>query len=315
MNYNLIINAWDPEAGEQCRRLTRFLQDTGLASEKGNMIILSEEESEESWGTLTELVPAGSVSVLYGEFYRPEPVLDLLSKMTDADDICIFPGNHAGEELAVRLAARKGGSSLTDVTGMKIGDDFVIGEKKIYSGNLSGKFRMEAKPFCITVDKCCEESQDSWPAGKAAAMISWAGGSGRDRSICAVEKETGLAEAPFVVVCGRGLGNKAAAEAAAELTASLGGRFGATRPVVMNAWAPMDDLIGVSGTMIRPDLCIVAGASGSPAFYAGIEKSKIIVAVNSDEDAPVMKKADVCIAGDWKEILSELVRIKTEDEK
>ena len=94
MNYNLIINAWDPEAGEQCRRLTRFLQDIGLASEKGNMIILSEEESEESWGTLTELVPAGSVSVLYGEFYRPEPVLDLLSEMTDADDICIFPGNH-----------------------------------------------------------------------------------------------------------------------------------------------------------------------------------------------------------------------------
>lgn len=315
MDYNLIINAWAPDAEEQCRRLTRFVQDSGLTHEKGNMTILSEEESEESWGTLTELVPASSVSLVYGEFYRPEPVLEILEDMVGTDSICIFPGNFAGEELAVRLAARRGGSSLTDVTGIEIGDGFVIGQKKIYSGNLSGSFKMEAGPICVTVDKCCEESQDSWPAKEAAVKTSWGGEPGRERSLCPVEKKSGLAEADFVIAFGRGLGNKNAAEAAAEMTEALGGRFGATRPVVMNAWAPMDDLIGVSGAMIHPDLCIVAGAGGSPAFYAGIEKSKIIVAVNSDKDAPIMKKADVCVTGDWKEILSELVRIKTEDEK
>ena len=74
----------------------------------------------------------------------------------------------------------------------------------------------------------------------------------------------------------------------------------------MNAWAPMNRLIGVSGAMLQPDICITAGVSGAAAFYAGIEKSKFIVAINTDGQAPIMKKADVAVADDFVPVIKAL---------
>ena len=77
----------------------------------------------------------------------------------------------------------------------------------------------------------------------------------------------------------------------------------------MNAWLPMNHLIGVSGAMTNPEVCIAVGASGAAAFYAGIEKSKFIVAVNTDEKAPIMKNADVVVVEDFKPFIEALNKI------
>ena len=82
-----------------------------------------------------------------------------------------------------------------------------------------------------------------------------------------------------------------------------------SRPAAMNAWKPMNRLIGVSGAMVGPEVCITAGVSGAAAFYAGIEKSKFIVAINTDEKAPIMKMADVAIVDDFLPIMEELNNI------
>ena len=89
----------------------------------------------------------------------------------------------------------------------------------------------------------------------------------------------------------------------------MGADFGVSRPVAMNAWAPMDRLMGVSGTRAAPALCIVAGASGAPALYWGIEKAGLIVAVNPDERAPIVANSDAALLDDAVAVLEELAEI------
>jgi electron transfer flavoprotein alpha subunit len=89
----------------------------------------------------------------------------------------------------------------------------------------------------------------------------------------------------------------------------MGADFGVSRPVAMNAWAPMDRLIGVSGTRAAPELCIVVGASGAPALYWGIEKAAFIAAIDTDEHAPIVSNADVAILDDGVAVIEELAQI------
>ena len=74
----------------------------------------------------------------------------------------------------------------------------------------------------------------------------------------------------------------------------------------MNAWAPPDRQIGVSGTRTAPAVCIVAGASGAPAFLWGVERAGFIAAVDTDEHAPIAGEADAFVAGDAVAVIEAL---------
>jgi electron transfer flavoprotein alpha subunit len=79
----------------------------------------------------------------------------------------------------------------------------------------------------------------------------------------------------------------------------------------MNAWTDMNRLIGASGQIISPKLCIVAGVSGTAVFSVGIKNSEFIVAVNTDSNAPIFQMAHVGIVGDLQGVLSELAKVIT----
>jgi electron transfer flavoprotein alpha subunit len=118
-----------------------------------------------------------------------------------------------------------------------------------------------------------------------------------------------LAMAKFLLIGGQGMHNKENTQSLKEIAEVIGADFGVSRPVAMHAWAPMHRMVGVSGAMTKADVCIVAGVSGAPAFYAGIEKSKFIVAINKDTRAPIVKTADVAIIDDYQAVLDELVKL------
>ncbi len=119
--------------------------------------------------------------------------------------------------------------------------------------------------------------------------------------------ETGdLAGSRFVVVAGYGAGSREGVARIAAAATRAGADLAVSRPVVMNAWAPMDRLIGVSGTRTAPDLCIVVGASGAAALHWGIEGAGLIVAVNTDERAPIVANADVAVIDDGVAVIEEL---------
>jgi electron transfer flavoprotein alpha subunit len=95
-------------------------------------------------------------------------------------------------------------------------------------------------------------------------------------------------------------------ERLAAAAARMGADFGVTRPVVMNAWAAPDRQVGVSGTRTAPAVCIVAGASGAPAFLWGVERAGFIAAVDTDDHAPIAREADTIVVGDAVDFLEAL---------
>lgn len=117
---------------------------------------------------------------------------------------------------------------------------------------------------------------------------------------------TSLQNAKKVIVLGQGCKSKEYCQKISQMAHELGYEIAATRPVVLNAFVSMDRLVGVSGIKLNADTVIVLGASGSSAFYYGIENCKKIIAVNTDLNASIMEKSDISIKADAMEFMQRL---------
>jgi electron transfer flavoprotein alpha subunit len=121
--------------------------------------------------------------------------------------------------------------------------------------------------------------------------------------------DTGLTDADLVLVVGQGAKTKETLDLLQTIAGAIGAALGASRPVVMNAWTDMERLVGASGAVLSPKICIAAGVSGSAVFTAGIKASEFIVAINTDPNAPIFQIAHVGIIGELVPTLLELERL------
>lgn len=121
-------------------------------------------------------------------------------------------------------------------------------------------------------------------------------------------KGASLTEADVVVTGGRGMGSPEAFRLVEELAALLGGTVGATRAVVDAGWRPYSEQVGQTGKTVQPSLYIGLGVSGAVQHLAGMNKSKFVVAVNKDPEAPIFKHADYGIVGDVHQVLPALIQ-------
>ena len=91
------------------------------------------------------------------------------------------------------------------------------------------------------------------------------------------------------------------------LAEKMGAEVGYSRARVMNGGVDAEKVIGISGHLLAPEVCIVVGASGAAALMAGVRNSKFVVAINHDASAAVFSQADVGVVDDWKVVLEALV--------
>ncbi|MDR2180282.1 MAG: electron transfer flavoprotein subunit alpha/FixB family protein [Synergistaceae bacterium] len=242
----------------------------------------------------------------------------------------LFCSDLAGNELAVRLAVRVGGSCMTEVSSFSMNADVLTVARGAYGSNLTAHFDMEG-PWVLSIAKGAFESlhkslhesnheplheptreptQDKGTPEIITLVESLSDGSWhKGLELRREEAEEGIESAEVAVIGGRGVGNRENMERMRRLAGLMNGRLGGTRPAVLDAWLKHKDLVGASGNLIRPRLCLAMGVSGSGPFMAGVEKSGVLAAVNNDPDALIFKYCDVGVVEDCNAIASELERI------
>ncbi len=235
----------------------------------------------------------------------------------------VFAGGPLATELATRLACRTGGGVVTDVLDAAIGAAALVCHRRVYSGHLTGRVELGPRPWWVTADAgWCDAPPGPLGEHRIVADTALLAAEDGDSGAAAPFTDVELLESPptgdletarFLVVAGRGAGSSQGVERLATAARRMGAVFGVTRPVAMNAWAPMDRLLGVSGTRAAPAVCIVAGASGAPAFLWGIERSGFIAAVDSDEHAAIVAEADVAAIDDGIAVVEALAELVAEE--
>ena len=315
MIFKGILNGCSSNIVAQAEELNGFMREhLSCGDNVGSTIAFYSKKEEKN--ALLGLVPTESVELVRVARYQPENILEALQTVenTEKTDLYLFPSGYAGSEIAVRWACRMKGSSLVQVKQIECSGAQLIARKTVYANHVLGTFKLTKRPYSISLAKGCADSQAITIRDKRIVTEYDLTGLQKDQFIkhskwIPSETTQDLEAATFLIIGGRGMQTKENTQSLKKIADAMGAAFGVSRPVAMSAWAPMHRMIGVSGAMTKPEVCIVAGVSGTAAFYAGIEKSKTIVAINTDIRAPIIKAADVAVIDDYKAVMAELAKI------
>lgn len=218
----------------------------------------------------------------------------------------LAPATTTGKDVMPRAAALLDMQQISDITAVESPDCFV---RPIYAGNALATVQSGDAIKCITVRAT---AFDRAPAeGGSATTETIAAAPASDKAAFTGIEQTeserpDLASARIVVSGGRGFGSAENFTKLDALADKLGAAIGASRAAVDAGYAPNDWQVGQTGKVVAPDLYIAIGISGAIQHLAGMKDSKVIVAINKDENAPIFDIADYGLVADLFEVLPEL---------
>ena len=221
----------------------------------------------------------------------------------------VFPATAAGKNVAPRVAAKLDVAQISDVTKVLAPDSF---ERPIYAGNAIATVQSSDATKVLTVRTTGFDPVASANASSAAievvAGVADSGKSSFVGSEIAKNDRPELTAAKIIVSGGRALGSSEKfAEVMTPLADKLGAAMGASRAAVDAGYAPNDWQVGQTGKIVAPQLYVACGISGAIQHLAGMKDSKVIVAINKDEEAPIFSVADYGLVADLFTAVPELV--------
>jgi len=224
----------------------------------------------------------------------------------------LIAGSRSGREYSPRVAVKLDAPLLEDVTSLK--DEGGVLHAEHYTFLTRVTERVEAKAPVVVVTVKAGAFAVAAPGSAAAEQFDVDLELPKRRLIvtASTKEKTGriaLTEADIVVSGGRGVGTPEGFVQLVEgLADQLGAAVGATRAVVDAGWRPYSEQVGQTGKTVQPKAYIAVGISGAVQHLSGMNKSKVIVAINKDGDAPIFKIADYGIVGDVKEIVPAMIQ-------
>ncbi|MEO1658990.1 MAG: electron transfer flavoprotein subunit alpha/FixB family protein [Pseudomonadota bacterium] len=235
-----------------------------------------------------------------------EPMAELIVGLAGDYDAIVTSASTDGKNFMPRVAAKLDVMQISAITGVESADTFV---RPIYAGNAMATVQSKDAKKVITVQPTAFDAvgNDGSASVETIGNGAFPGISEFVGEELTKSDRPELASAKIVVSGGRALGsNEAFEEYIYPLADKLGAAIGASRAAVDAGYMPNDYQVGQTGKVVAPELYVAVGISGAIQHLAGMKDSKVIVAINKDEEAPIFQVADYGLVADLFEVMPQL---------
>lgn len=222
--------------------------------------------------------------------------------------VIVLPHTAQTRDWAAQLAASLGAGLVLDCVDAVFAPGKLSVAKPMHGGGVLGTLEVACEPTLITVRGGVLDSAPLAGApGEVRKLDLPPAGGGLVSHLETVQIESGegpkLKDAKVIVSGGRGTGGRENWHLVEEAAAAIGGAVGCSRAIVDMGWLKWNHQVGLSGTIVAPDLYVAVGISGAVQHLAGISNARTVVAINNDPDAEIFSRADFGVVGDCLEVL------------
>ena len=238
--------------------------------------------------------------------FLAEDLGSLVVSVADGFDYILAPATTFGKNFLPRVAAKLDVQQISDIISVEDADTF---KRPIYAGSCIATVKSTDTVKVITVRTTAFDPSpmtDSSVSVNPGSVVDSLNNSSFVSDEIAESDRPELTAADVIVSGGRALGSSENFEIIEALADKLGAAVGASRAAVDAGYVPNDYQVGQTGKIVAPNLYIAIGISGAIQHLAGMKDSKVIVAINKDEDAPIFQVADYGLVGDLFEAVPEL---------